>query len=380
MFPNEEALWAHVAQKTGAPVVPSRRIYLSDRPEYVDCRLVGAKRLTGEQRSLLADIIEEQRGFVAQVRETQEAMEKGPVIAQAHALREPTEPKEAVLSYWEDEAGQLLTREVARWLSDERQVKGFRETVLQDRTLSEEQAFAFVRSPATRVLNRAQFRQANIDPAAPLAEFHPQLETKRNRRVRRYAVRIEASGKVLGRAAAVHDEWPVPLGPEGFSSDDPLRLPDGRPGLLMGSICFSLAFIGRFFETQLPWDADEIARCVLTGDAPTVELAEVRLRFPGMGKHGNRTRIVIEADHWITPETIDRAYRHFQAQALGRESSPTFCKRLALVWFVDGRRKPGAKMNWPALLAEWNVAYPDHRFRAPSYLRRAYLDGRGVLG
>ena len=256
-------------------------------------------------------------------------------------------------------------------------VRAFRQAVLGE-PLSDDEADAFVRSPASARLRPDAFRALNIlDPGRGVT-----LESSEERRA---GNTWEGYSTLFvdppGVAVPVHRSAPLAA---------PVHVPPpalewlGRDGRLTRvpywptSVLHELDKVSVDLARRFPWRPSEAARFVLTGE-PGVQAVQVWTET--VGEDYARGVITIEVAPWVTPETVAATYRQFQDAMLGgHDNRPPTPKGLDVFDFVEERREAGdERPNLRQMARLWNAHHPDRAYRHLHKLGEIYRRTRDAL-
>ncbi len=137
------------------------------------------------------------------------------------------------------------------------------------------------------------------------------------------------------------------------------------------------------------WNAEDAALFVLTGIIPhVVPLTAVVERFDAQDEQNpgclrTRATITLQAEPWVSDETISVAYRALQRDVMGKGRKPVKTRELALVRFVARHltANGGPDRPWAELAREWNVQHGDDGwgYTNPYNLKPAYERARARL-
>jgi hypothetical protein len=270
----------------------------------------------------------------------------------------------------------------------------FRKTVLGGQTISSEEARKLVDSPAAGVLSKAAFGVWGI----PLLNHTAELvgpETDPVDGGRRYRATIFVDPPGISRQVEMVT-W------SGTSQTAKQRLvnleyPDeeGKVQFIevwSNSLLGKLREVGEKVSERYRWQPAQAVWFVLTGEIPAVPALTVTRSFPSSMYHHD-TLITVEASPWVSPKTVEKAFRKAQIKTLGSSGGRPLGKRaLKLLRFVierieslsieelgqleEGKKPPGApkglwgleliaqypwyrKMpNGRRLVREWNETSP----------------------
>ena len=259
------------------------------------------------------------------------------------------------LMEWEQARADALSVMVAKQAADTALVRRFRAEILHDRILSQQQALAWLKSPATRLLSTEMF----ADYAIPMVDheafevsppgkdwFTPSI----------YSRNEEVTLRITWAGGMFEERLESPLFPRTF-----LYVPteDGRgiqrimawPDSVLGSV----ATISKELAKLYFWHEDAAMMFLLTDAPPFIAPLQVYTqghsrtvndRFPEEGDDPKvfknarwpidlyRVRITLIADIWVSDATLLRALKAARRQVLKRDNRPLDISTSALVGFV----------------------------------------------
>jgi hypothetical protein len=127
--------------------------------------------------------------------------------------------------------------------------------------------------------------------------------------------------------------------------------------------------LSRYLAAIFPWDLDQAARFILTGERP--EVVPLELSY-----HRSRRVFTLNFAPWVSEKTFRKAYRKCQKVVQGGDNRRMKERTLAVVRFVtehtddEGRRL----LSWSQLTDLWNGQHPSEwSFKDRFGLRKAYL-------
>jgi hypothetical protein len=250
-----------------------------------------------------------------------------------------------------------------------------RDDVLEGRTITIEQAHLVVTSPATATLRLEVLLDHRVPVVGHTARFNTGDEQRNGDLImRRSGIDVDPPG--------VHIPTPITYrvgnGPHRVWSRILEYLDeDGRPmrvRIAPGSVLDRLRDASERLSTEVRWSEAQAARYILTGDAPEPDpVAAYVNRFDGT--------ISVEAQHWVSAETMGRYYRRAQQEfATGTDNRKGADIKLVVALFVEKHRDQGGKLpTWEKLLAGWNRDHPGHRYSNRGALHKAYREGRKAM-
>ena len=131
-----------------------------------------------------------------------------------------------------------------------------------------------------------------------------------------------------------------------------------------------LGELGLWLASAYPWEPEDAAWFVLTGEPP--EVKSLNLSY-----HPAREIFTLAFAPWISEETLRRAYRKARDRAHGGgDNRQPGEKALALLRFVSERTPWGETPKWTPLMTAWNEdddTPPKWRFSGVSQSRKTYL-------
>ena len=211
----------------------------------------------------------------------------------------------------------------------------FREKILGGRLLPEEQARAFVTSPATRFLEYSQFEGLGILPLEHNAELRDYTR-------KRVMGKVRYSSIVSFQGLAV--ETPVRPVPD-TKGHLPRLYYVGEDGYVksveasLGSVIYELREIGAQLSERYSWQEAQATWFVLTGIIPAVQ--PVRTAYQAKrSRHFNHGEIILTVAPWVPADVVRNVYRKAQRKVLGGDNQPLREKNLKLMRFVTERIDP----------------------------------------
>lgn len=278
-------------------------------------------------------------------------------------------------------------------------VRRFRRDILQGAVLSQEQAIAFLTSPASQVLAQEQFEALGI----PLVGHNAQV-TDHGEKFRIDEGAEGAPFLIRTQHVTLQIEWPGGMIEETFERE----IQDPHPRVPLR--CFPpLLFLDSEGKTQhiVPWEWAILSKLgklsrdlaqryrglwteaqatmfVLTDVTPFIASLQVSIRglsrvvndpFPeddddaGEDKDASwplalsRRQIILTVDAWVSDDTVLRAYKAAQHEVLKRDNRQLGERAVALVRFLV-ELEDCEKMTGDARMAAWNRAQtnPDWQY------------------
>ena len=207
-----------------------------------------------------------------------------------------------------------------------------------------------------------------------------------------------ASGEYERQRAAAYAEYRAKL-----AADDPhvrrfreqklnsdnnlLTLEEAEEFLVDDANLDSLSSISRRLARNYPWNEEQAAWFLLTGEVPEIVpvSGHINRRW---GKAHTYGTITLEVQPWISPDIVRDTYIHAQRKALGRNNRRLGDRSLALFWFVVGQAESVHEYNlqerglvqqrvkgealgpatdlrgipsWRVMMARWNEQYSEKR-------------------
>jgi hypothetical protein len=242
----------------------------------------------------------------------------------------------------------------------------YREEYLGGNPITEDQAGAFIDSPAIQNMGLSHFRKSGI----PLVG-HTARISKRDELAEREAVWHKAPGAKratkrsrithVWRKVDIEVEWPggsastwvqYELGLKFQAVRVPRRYwPRGEKLAGPYSALADLQKIGARLAEHYLWNEGEANWFVLTGIPPSSPC--FRVEFEGGIRNDHvQHRLTMSIQPWVSAKTVMRAYRQLQKDILRRENRQPRLDRLELMDFVSERRH--ADMPWRDVMNEWN--------------------------
>lgn len=261
---------------------------------------------------------------------------------------------------------EAFSRWVAAVARAEPGVVRYRQEVLGGRTLSEEEAYAFVESP---VLAVAPWEYLKGLPCAPW-----EVEGK---------VWEEDGEVVLELERPVHRRW------RGRPNWEVLSYPRQGRGEVVRvasqSVLGELQELATWLAQRYSWQDVQAVWFVLTDATPWVAPARWRLST-SMNPFFCRSVVRLEVEPWVPPARLMKAYRRLQHQlgitrGVGERASALVSFLADHVTVHDYNYRLGASSYlelppWQRLMALWNEAHPSWRYQD---LRRFARDCKAAL-
>ncbi len=172
-------------------------------------------------------------------------------------------------------------------------------------------------------------------------------------------------------------EYVVPASGSAVASRPDLLFPYESPRVLIvkgkkvaknySDLCLYLAAI-------FPWDPDQAARFLLTGECPEVIPLEISY-------HRYRRVFTLNFAPWISEKTFRKAYRKCQKVVQGGDNRRMQERTLAVMRFVtEHTDDEGTRPTWSKLTDLWNEQHPSEwSFKDRFGLRKAYLRAENEL-
>lgn len=324
------------------------------------------------------------------------AFSSPPAHARERGEASPPRYFDVTLSEREEEHGFAFREALAREASlsagpsGEVVIAKFRQRLMGDRLLTEEQAHEFLESPATRFMplrlfegwdvpligHEAEVLKHDIAPhAEPLKhtvvlKLHPPGLTK----TLRYG-KARAPDKESVDAQWSHDRGDPdePIDPRVRTIKYTAREGDTEefyvwPGSVLDSVRSFCSHWARIYG----WPESETVLWFLSGRPPSLKPLSGKVSY----RKGSPLRVTLEIQPWVSAETIYRNYRRWQKQIHGDNYRNPGLRSLRIVRFVEHSiRQEGKRPSWQTLLERWNAAHSaKEQFSNRSNFARAYRD------
>jgi hypothetical protein len=268
----------------------------------------------------------------------------------------------------------IVSDYLAKMVAIDPDVMQFRKDVLDSELLTPEEAHAFLSSPATRFLDHAVWQTYGI-PAKHTANL---LDENFGRTADGpfHWVRIQ-----INPPAEEHAEF-IP-NPQGYNNVTYLA-EGGRPRRVTfrpASVLGKLHKLCKALTKSHPWNIDEATWFVLTSERPTLQPIRAKINSswtPGTRAH---TTISLTIQPWVSPETVEAAYRQIQKEVIGGECGRIGDKNLKLLEFVTNRADANGNLpKGEVLVQEWDK---ERKRKHPEWCydgdkRRLWRDFRSV--
>jgi hypothetical protein len=294
-----------------------------------------------------------------------------------HATRRPPELDRINTERMEDRV-EALSEFLAFRAAAHRFVQETRQIVLGGRVLGEEEALAFVDSPAAARFSLEWFAGHEIpvvEHAARLllAQGADLIDDDPNRIVEFDFTLVDPPG----------DVFEAPL-PESVAYEDLERLQCWGPRpVFPGSVLDGLRRVAKELVDEFcgAWSEDQVTRFILTGEVG-VPKALVGQVASDSSEHLTYGTITIEAQPWVSPGVIAEAYRNLQQQVLERKPRAVSSGNLAVFGFVIRQMRnlvtvgegwvEAQELTWDVLMERWNRANPKQLYFYESQFRRDF--------
>jgi hypothetical protein len=268
----------------------------------------------------------------------------------------------------------VLSEYLAKIASTDPTVDQFRNDILGGELLTPEPARAFLSSPATRYLGRGIWRTNGI-PAKHTATL---LDENYGHTEDGPFHWVQVRTDPLGETHAVFIPNPQSYDHLTYLAEN------GRPERVTfwrGSVLGDLHKLCKELVKAHPWDIDEATWFVLTGEMPLVRpiRAKTTSSFVPDGRAYNSISLVIQP--WVSPETVEVAYRQLQKRVIGGDYGRISDKNLNLLRFVAGQvddagNLPKGEVLVKAWDKKWKNERPEWCYGADT--RRFWRDFRSV--
>jgi len=268
---------------------------------------------------------------------------------------------------------------------DEECVVQFREQALQDRTLTPDEADAFVQSWALRYFSRSELESWGV----PFVGHQAMIEEREGDVSAGELIvrlRIDPPGVIYEKRLPHPNAWNGPATLRRVAGEGGLAwrfsgaryiVNTGATNLPVesGSVAAELRDVAAFLCTRYPWTRWDAARFVLTRQAPPVDFI-----FGNVGKAsiGGLAYPVIQvaAFPWVPAEVVTSVYRSYQREVRGDQSRTRLAgeRAFAVYRFVEERDiMSDEDLGWGKLLEEWNRTCPaGWAYAAVSGFSKAY--------
>jgi len=258
-----------------------------------------------------------------------------------HSVRTPVEVE---LEHYEKECAETVSICLAKKAASLPAVRRFRQERLGGKLLTTEEAEEFLRDEL----------QSDVPDDRPLSEVEQ--------------LWIEHVGS-MGLDELL--EFVQPASRSAVASVPDLLFPYESRGVLIarrkkiaenyGDLCLYLVAI-------FPWDLDQAARFILTGERPKVVPLE-------LSYHRRRRVFTLNFAPWISEKTFRKAYRKCQKVVQGGDNRRMKERTLAVMRFVTKHTNDeGNRPSWSCLTDLWNEQHPgEWSFKDRFGLRKAYL-------
>jgi hypothetical protein len=137
----------------------------------------------------------------------------------------------------------------------------------------------------------------------------------------------------------------------------------------------NLSRLGSHLADLYPgWGEQGAMLFVLTGQAPNMQLIKTRGTFQSPRAESYapfwRHTVTLSITPWISPETVERLYRHVRRMHITgerRKGKPRTIETACFAW--EQYRLEGKRLSWRVLCQRWNDKHPDQRFEEWRHFR-----------
>jgi len=266
-----------------------------------------------------------------------------------------------------------LTRYFARDAARHPSVQEFRSEVLDNRSLSPEQARAWLESPAVRMFPLDKFRSAGIRPGKHSASLVSHESTAKRYRA---CVRVNPGGQIWHYVEALHppkEPWDAIAvdGSYTFSIKANVGWAQGRYRR-RSVLHWLLSTAAKMAERGYGWDSESYPWFILTAQAPRALAVEGSWSLTTAATNRNAS-INLKIAPWMSANTVLAAYRNVQKDLLTGHNRPVSERRLALFRFVtDHTNDDGSIPPWHEIMARWNNGHRNWRYTDRRNFARDY--------
>jgi hypothetical protein len=346
------------------------------------------KGIFAEELKYLERYEQEKAGVAVEVHETQAA---GDALS--------AQKRDAELRYFDVELGdyekerqRAFAEAVAREANRDEEVVSFRRDYLGVNTLTPDQAYSFLESPAAGYFMADLFLNLQVSAARHRAEIVGQYERVRdafNDVDHRVTVRVDPPG-ITQRVRYARRESPVTDGDQidirhcvfKDSEGAVMKTPDevllryrGREGarevahIWPDSVLDELRRRSSMLANIYGWKEEDMVWFFLTGEAPRLSTLTLNVRLTA----GKLTTITMTAAPWVSAETIKKNYQKVQRQVLVKGNHALSLRSIAVLRFVERNiREKGKLPRWTGLLDRWNQEHPEWKYQSYRGLRQTY--------
>jgi len=255
---------------------------------------------------------------------------------------------EVDLDYYEKECAQTASLYLAKKAASLPEVRRFRQERLGGELLTTEEAEEFLREEL----------KADVPDDRPLSELEEMWNASLSH------MDLEELLEFIQPAVSPADaSSPDQLFPYESSDSILVMTPWKREKIAKNFRDLCLYVVAIF-----PWNLDEAALFLLTGECP--EVVPLQLSY-----HRYRRVFTLNFAPWISEKTMRKAYRKCQKVVQGGDNRRMQERTLAVMRFVTQHTDDdGNRPAWPQLTELWNKEHPgEWRFKDRFGLRKAYL-------
>jgi hypothetical protein len=272
-------------------------------------------------------------------------------------------------------------------------VQRFRRRVLEGEVLTPEQACNVAFSAATCRFSLDWFVDKGIPTTGHTAHFveHYYAMDEDGTLYRAEDIFVDPPGEVFreGTVEPVYEEdLPKLAFYDAEHSSDVLQLP-----VESGSVLDDLRKASKEVAHDLHhlWTEAQVAWFVLTEQRAPVPVLRANVNVSNY-EWMRRGTITLTVEHWVSAQTVERAYREMQRMVLGGSNRPLATRNLEVFRFVtrvlaelnrdeSSQRQELRRLSWRTLLERWNQEHTSSEYKD---VRRFYRDSvraaKAVLG
>jgi len=278
-------------------------------------------------------------------------------------VRRPREPDKEIKASLEEAESRRANAMMLYWAKNaacEREVRSFRERILNNRLLTREEAYKFLQSPLLKVFSQSKIEEANV----PIIGHSASWRRKDMEKVEAgFYWHIEVS--VEPPATELHYDRITTEPLEHLWYPDKNGWGDAAD-VWPQSVMQDLLRTSKIIAERYGWGKGQAPIFILTDIVPLTHALSYTIDHDALG----RQTISMTIEPWVTKGTVLRAYSQAQQKIYSSVPGPIGEQSAALFEFVIERMGADGKIpSMRALMREWNQGS-----RTPD--ARKYIDAR----
>ena len=145
------------------------------------------------------------------------------------------------------------------------------------------------------------------------------------------------------------------------------------------SVLHDLCLTANRLDQSVPfWSQGQATWFLLTEHVPLVLPLQVEHAVTTTSDYVH-ARVRVEAQAWVSPKTVEKAYRQAPKSLIGKEYQHLSRKSLAVFRHVVQQRRANEDPSWRALLQSWNNREPRWRYKDVRHFHQAYSRAKDAV-